>query len=143
MGGTKNQRNLDAELDDLGDSLPECWRSAPGSKLVGVLLRYDRGTNVYGTYHIVHIRDDASGNVLAVWLSHAVLLNEFRKHRPKPGQRVGIKRLGDSNRGYACYQMITDDSESTVPDFKDAEPQDMQMDEFEALAASSSEGHDG
>jgi len=117
-------RNLAAELDaDTGEH-PESWKPAPGDKLVGRLVRYDKAPGRYGPCFLAVLDvagegDKASqgAHLVAVWLSHAVLLEKFKELRPAPGESVGIKRLVDAGKGYARY-MVKVDRPEVEPDWE-------------------------
>jgi len=63
----------------------------------------------------------AVGERVAVWLSHTVLLEQFKKQEPEPGERVGIKYHGPHpEKKYEQYTLKVDrDTEQQVPDFTD------------------------
>jgi hypothetical protein len=85
-------RDLFQELEDYTGEFPPAWKPEPGDVLVGKVVRYDRGFTVYGEVRTVTIERD-NGERVAVWLSSTVLLNEFAKQKPKPGERVGERLL--------------------------------------------------
>lgn len=108
-------RDLSAELDADTGELPESWTPKPGDKLVGRLVRYDKATSRYGPciLAVLDVAGEGHGSrrqphLVAVWLSHKVLLERFKELRPAPGERLGIKRLEDSERGYARYLVKVD-----------------------------------
>lgn len=109
------------ELDNFDGEYPESWIPKPGDMLVGKLARYSSGHTSYGEQLIAVIEDDETQTPRSVWLMHTVLHGEFKKLRPKPGERVGIKRLQDSEKGYARY-VVRVDREEPVPDFQAFEP---------------------
>ena len=53
-----------------------------------------------------------------------VLIDQFKKLRPKPGERVGIKRVADSEKGYARYVVKVD------------RPEEIQVPDWDSLGAS-------
>ncbi len=111
--------NLRDQLQDYDPELPRSWRPRPGSVLVGTVRRYDRAESAYGPRWICVLQEDESDESVGVWLSHTVLLGEFKQKRPKPGERIGIRRLDDSPKGYARYVLLVEgrEPESEVPDF--------------------------
>ncbi len=111
--------NLRDQLQDYDPELPRSWRPQPGNVLVGTVRRYDRAQSVYGPRWICVLQEDESGDSVGVWLSHTVLLGEFKDKRPKVGERIGIRRLDDSDKGYARYVLLVEgrEPESEVPDF--------------------------
>lgn len=77
--------------------------------VIGVFRRVEKSPPVeYGPYWIVILGDvtdakgdpvkDSDGNAvdeLSVWLSRTVLRGEFANAAPKPGERVGVKYVGE------------------------------------------------
>ena len=60
----------------------------------------------------------------------------FRKIKPKPGERIGIRRLDDSSKGYMRYALLTEREDALVPDFEElVGPGDVPPDEVLAPAA--------
>lgn len=105
------------ELEDFDGEYSESWIPKPGDVLVGELLRYTTGTTEYGQCPIAVIRDEDGGEERSVWLLHAVLRREFQEQRPRPGERLGIKRLPDDRkRRYKRYALRVDRDEPVVPD---------------------------
>ena len=89
-----------------------------GDLLVGELVRYDTGYTPYGPSHIAVLCEEDTGELRGVWLIHHVLRGEFSKQRPRPGERIGIKRLPDAEKGYKRYRVLVDrGAEPEVPDF--------------------------
>jgi hypothetical protein len=110
-------RDLRGELQDYDGNYPESWKPEVGYLCVGELLRYDSGSTEFGDYVIAVIRDDDTGEERSVWLMHEVLRREFAKRRPKPGERLGIKRLDDdAEKNYKRYALRVD-REEALPDF--------------------------
>lgn len=100
-------RDLWRELKDWTD-WPPAWKPEPGDVLVGTVERYDIGQTQYGPVRTCTIRTD-QGERLAIWLSTTVLLDQFRRERPKPGERIGVKYLGKHpEHGYHRYRLIVD-----------------------------------
>ena len=110
-------RDLRRELHDFDGTYPTSWKPRVGDMLVGPIARYSSGTTDYGTYPIAVISDEESQELWSVWLVHTVLRDEFRKQRPKVGERVGVKRLPDADKGYKRYVLRVDRPEPDVPDF--------------------------
>ena len=113
----ETSRDLRAELEEYTAEHPTSWRPKPGSILVGTILRYDRGESAYGLRWIAVLKEEETGDPVSVWLNHKVLLEEFRRKRPKPGERIGIRRLEDAEKGYARYAVRVDRDEPEVPNF--------------------------
>jgi hypothetical protein len=113
-------RDLAAELDDDDGTFAESWKPRAGDKITGVLVRYDEAQGAFGPCPVAII--DALNDVgvpypVTVWIGPAMLRSEFKKVKPKPGERIGIKRFKDSEKGYARYRVIVD-----RPDEKQFEP---------------------
>jgi hypothetical protein len=126
-----------AIADDDG-SHPESWIPEVGETLIGTLERYDSATTVYGESDIAVIRDEASGGLRGFWLLHAVAISEFAKQKPKPGERVAIKRLPDGQNQnpqggraskYKRYLVRVDRQAdpTAVPDFQRHLPPDLRQ----------------
>jgi len=113
-------RDLRQELDEFDGQLPVSWIPAVGDILVGTVARYDSGTTHFGTYPICVVHDEQTGQEMSIWIFHHVLLDEFRKRRPKVGERVGVKRLQDAQTAdgqrYRRYAVRVDREEADVPD---------------------------
>lgn len=112
-------RDIRAELEQADGTFPPTAQVKPGDVLVGELLRYDEGTTRFGKAPIAVLAIEGSGEVVSLWLLHTVLRNEFAKQRPRPGERIGLKRFPDSEEGYARWVLRIDraQSDAEVPDF--------------------------
>jgi hypothetical protein len=68
---------------------------------------------------------------------HAVLRGEFEKLVPKPGERVGIKRLPDSTRGAQNYKrfavLVDREGADAVPVFR-GQVADMPDEEYKRIS---------
>ena len=113
------KRNLREELENCDGEFPTSWRPEIGDVLVGRLVRYDRATTQFRECNIAVIEDEDAGEVWSVWLLHAVLISEFKKQMPRPGERLGIKRLPDSHKGYKRYFLRVDRDNPDIPEFGD------------------------
>lgn len=101
-------RDLKRELDTW-TGWPPAWKPKPGEVLVGFIESYDVGHTPFGAVRTVMIAQEATGEVVSVWLSSTVLLDQFQKQKPKPGERVGLKYLGrDEAKGYHRYRLLVD-----------------------------------
>jgi hypothetical protein len=101
-------RNLQKELETW-DGYPEAWRPKPGEILVGFIESYDVGHTSYGEVRTVIVAEEETGRKLTLWLTSTVLLNLFQRHKPKPGERIGLKYLGkDPEKGYHRYHLVVD-----------------------------------
>jgi hypothetical protein len=101
-------------LDERLDSFAEAWKPEPGEKLVGVVVDLDSRETEYGRYAIVTLRTD-EGDERAVHAYHTVLAREFEKRTPRLGERLGVKYLGKSDKGYEGYRVAWADI--VPPDF--------------------------
>ena len=115
-------RDLRGELEDFIGEFPEAWKPKVGEVMVGSLLRYDSGTTSFGEHPIAVIQDERTDEARSVWLLHTVLRGEFEKKRPRPGERIGIKRLPDSEKGYKRYVVRVDREEPEIPNFQQFAP---------------------
>lgn len=107
--------DLRQRLEDEPEIQPRAWRGGPGEVICGTVISYGTGTAQTQKGPKVHptvIIETDEAELVKVWLLHQVLLDEFREQRPKPGERVGIKRLEDSSKGYARYTVIVDREDS-------------------------------
>ena len=106
-GGT-HVRDLQTELESW-DGYPPVWRPAPGEVLVGTIEAYDKAHSPYGEVRTVTIRDEQSGERVAVWLSSTVFLQQFEQGQPALGDRVGLKYSGKHlTKGYHQYRLIVE-----------------------------------
>ena len=110
----QHEDEFERELDEDDGSFPESWKPHPGDKIVGIVKRYDQAESKFGLRWVcvIEARNEMGERYLCgVWLSHTVLLDQFRKHQPKIGERVGIKRVADAegaNGRYANYVVKVD-----------------------------------
>jgi hypothetical protein len=102
---------------DNWDGYPPAWKPQEGEILVGTILQYDTGESTFGPVHTCIIETE-EGERLSLWLSSTVLLSQFRRYRPKIGERIGIKYQGkDQAKGYHRYRLVVDRPGEEVPDF--------------------------
>jgi hypothetical protein len=76
-----------------------------GDRVIGTVLYVDSRTTEFGTYPILVLKTDL-GKEVAVHAFHAVLKREFIDRPPRRGERLGIKFLGDTERGYKGYRVV-------------------------------------
>jgi hypothetical protein len=101
-------RDLRKELSDW-EGYPEAWRPEPGEILVGFIVSYDVGHTPYGEVRTVMVAQEDTGRKVSLWLSSTVLLDLFQRHKPQPGERIGLKYLGkDPEKGYHRYRLVVD-----------------------------------
>jgi len=108
-------RDLRAELDDWDGAYPDAWRPRAGETLVGVVKNYTTAENQYGEVAVCTVSEEETGKAVAVWLSSAVLLSLFKRHKPKVGERIGLKYGG--TRPEKGYKLVVDRPEEAEPDF--------------------------
>ncbi|MHB8469999.1 MAG: hypothetical protein ACYDCH_09625 [Gaiellaceae bacterium] len=92
-------------LDDRLDTTAEAWKPNAGDKIVGEVIDVDSRDGGFGLYPIVVLRTDA-GDEYAVHGFHTVIRNELAKRPPRIGERLGIKYLGKSDKGYEAYKIV-------------------------------------
>lgn len=125
-----NGRDLLAALDKhTGSTHPESWKPEVGEEIVGELIEYREGKARHGAAQIAVIREDGTDTPRAVWLFHTVMLAEFKRLKPKPGERLAIRRLEDGQKGehpYRRFAVVVDREEhqGELPDFDSLEPAD-------------------
>jgi hypothetical protein len=101
-------RNLQGELENW-NGYPPAWIPKPEDILVGFLESYDIGYTRYGEVRTVMVAEENTGDKWSIWLSSTVLLSLFDKHKPRPGERIGLKYLGkDPEKGYHKYRLLVD-----------------------------------
>jgi len=111
-------RDLRAELDGWDGTYPDAWRPRAGETLVGVVKNYTTAENQYGEVAVCTVSEEETGKAVAVWLSSAVLLSLYKRHKPKVGERIGLKYGGTHpEKGYKLYALVVDRPEEAEPDF--------------------------
>ena len=112
------KRDLEHELDQAGErERPQLWDAQVGATCVGTLLGYDRVATRHGVRFVARVKEEQSGDTVGIPLFWKVLQERFKELRPQPGERFGVRRLSDSEKGYRRFTMIVDRDESTEPDF--------------------------
>ena len=111
-------RDLREELEGGGENehLP-AWMADVGDVFVGAFVRYERAATRHGVRFIAVATEEKSGDLMAIWLHWKVLQERFKEQRPRPGERFGIKRLPDSEKGYRRFKLLVDREDSAEPDF--------------------------
>jgi len=115
--GGRRGRDLRSELNQDDGALPTSWIPKIGDTLVGQLVRYDRGTTAYGVKTIAVVVDEETGELRGFWILHEVARQEFADQKPRPGERLGIKRLPDTEKGFHRYRLVVDRADRALPDF--------------------------
>jgi len=103
----------------------QAWKPAVGDLLIGEVVGYSEGRGAHGMMHICEVANEATGELVGIWLG-AVLLDEFKKIRPAPGERIGIRRMLDGkNRAGSLYKRfrveIDRPGAADVPNFHDTD----------------------
>lgn len=85
-----------AELEDrLGRDYPESViLNEDNPQIIGRFVRVDSGPSDYGPVPIFVIAD-RDGKEYGLWGFHAVLRSQFAAKKPKPGELVGVRFLGE------------------------------------------------
>ena len=97
-----------------GDSVPY-WDPEVGDVVIGTIVAIEVRTAPHsGRTPVLTIQDEISGGLIDVWALHTVLRSELKKLRPKKGDRIGIKRLPDADKGYRRFVVKTDGEPATV-----------------------------
>ena len=117
--------NLRDRLREDTGEYPPSWRPEAGDVVSGELLRYSTAPSIYGEQKVCVIDDEEIGPV-TVWLNSTVLLDEFKRLRPKVGETVGIKCHGKHpDKGYWRFRVDVDRGESPAePDWDKIEAPD-------------------
>lgn len=99
---------------------PESWDPDPGDVLIAIVQGYNQAHTRYGEQYVCNVERETDGEPLSVWLGHTVLLDAFKRKRPEPGERIGIKYHGPHDeKDYEMYTLRVDRSGSdAVPDFE-------------------------
>lgn len=101
--------SLEERLD--ADWAP-AWRPEAGEKLVGEVTALDKRTGYGGhEYAVLTVRAE-DGQEWSVHAFHSVLANELREAKPKVGERIGVKYLGQregaGGSSYHAYRVLID-----------------------------------
>lgn len=102
------QRDLRAELEAADDRDPQVWKPEVGDTLVGILVRYDEIDGKFGLVRAAFIDEEGTGLLRYVYLSTVVISAEFEKADPKPGDRIGLKRLQNGGSGYKRFSLLVE-----------------------------------
>ena len=100
-------------LDRLNGPAPEAWRPKPGDTLVGKVVQLDTRTGDFEPYPIVTVAAE-DGTERAWHAFHTVGRNELARQRPMIGDRLGVKYLGKSPKGYEAYRVLVEHATPTT-----------------------------
>ena len=112
-------------------ALPEGWRPKDGDVLIGSVTEVTRGWSDYADeyYPIVVVQPKGDGPPVAVHAFHQVLKNRLTELRPRIGEELGIKYVGqtrskDGKRTITVYIVKVNGRDNTaeVWDSVDATP---------------------
>jgi hypothetical protein len=129
-----------SEFSDLREraerDFPESWLPKEhGPTLVGRFKRLEEGHTAYGPCKIVVLETEA-GTERSVWLLHRVLLLQFTRVRPRPGQLVAVHHQGRktnaSGTPYESYRVVVQ-RDASEPDWDalESEAGDSELDSGE------------
>lgn len=98
---------------------PESWiPSADDPQIIGEFVRLDRATTRRGEPAPIVVLRTEDGAERGVWLLHIVLLDEFKRVRPKPGELVAVRYLGKktsaAGQSYHGYRVVVDRTDQGV-----------------------------
>jgi hypothetical protein len=122
---TRSWEQLEAEAErEYGEAwLPDKEDSHPRT-LVGTIVSYDQGPESAYTGERPWIAnvEDRDGKQWCIWLNRAVLIGEFDRQKPMPGERIAIRYRGQAEKasqpGMAPAQLykLTVDRDRVLPE---------------------------
>jgi hypothetical protein len=100
--------------------MPEALRMEPGDVVAGVLERYATGRTTYQDEAHIAVLSLEDGSQRALWLLDTVLLDEWRKQRPRPGDLVAVAYFGKKAPAgggdpYNAYRLVVDRGDQPPP----------------------------
>lgn len=91
------------------DGSTNVWKPEPGETVVGVLQRMETWETENGPANVAVIAQEATGELLWVFVTSAVLKKLWQQDNPLPGDRVGIKFAGQpEGKEYNLYALVVD-----------------------------------
>jgi hypothetical protein len=128
------KEKLDAEPERA-----EAWRPTDGQELIGTVVALNERTTEQGTYPIVTVKPDGEEPALAFHAFHKVAKDQLAEQRPRVGDGIGIRYLGEVDGAsfkYHNYRVALDHPPRGGVDWdrQAKSPEDIAADE--ALAAS-------
>lgn len=110
-------RDLRQELQENDGEYPPSWKFQQGEVIVGEILAYSQASTNYGPAWVCLIEEEERGK-LAIWLTSTVLVDLFKKLKPKVGERIGLRCLGKHReKDYWRFVLKVDREEPQEPDF--------------------------
>jgi hypothetical protein len=110
-------RNLREELQEFDGEYAPSWKLEEGAIAVGKIISYNQAQTAYGEAWVCVMEEESSGP-LSVWLTSTVLIDQFKKLKPRVGERIGIKCLG-KHREKKYWRFLTKvDRQEEQPDFE-------------------------
>lgn len=100
------------DIDRLLDSEIPGWKPEPGDKVVGTVVNLETGGegSTFGSYPLLTLELDSTGELLMVHAFHSVLRRELARKSVGMGDRVGIKYLGSRDGGefgkFESYRVV-------------------------------------
>jgi hypothetical protein len=79
------------------------WKPERGDVLVGVVEEVLEVESRYGPTRVAHVRDEESGTLWALWLSHRILRELWNEHEPMAGAVVHV--CFEGKRDHDDYSM--------------------------------------
>ncbi|MBT9167445.1 MAG: hypothetical protein DDT19_00783 [Syntrophomonadaceae bacterium] len=121
-------RNLRSELEEFNGEYAPSWKLEEGAIVVGRIKSYSQALTNYGEAWVCTIEEETQGP-LSIWLTSTVLIDQFKRLKPKVGERVGIKCLGKHPERKYWRFIVRVDRPEQGPDFEsiqgwDRPPQD-------------------
>lgn len=95
----------------LDQGYPETWRfDEDGREVIGYAVRKETGQTTNGPCDILVL--NVNGELRSIWLMHTALINKLHELRPKAGDLIGIRQLGErqpksqGGRPYMDYNVV-------------------------------------
>jgi len=83
------------------------WQGRPGDVVGGRVVAIDvRSTQYEPRVPVIILEQTSDGSRLAIWALHQVLRDELVRLQPRIGDEIAIRRLDDSEHGYARYRVF-------------------------------------
>jgi len=103
---------LRAQLARDSEPPTEFWDPGIDGQILGIFLGIDSAPTLRGElFTVARIRDEG-GKIISVWMFWVVLISEFARVDPQPGEWIACQRLPDrtSRRGriYRDYKLVAD-----------------------------------